>query len=82
MKIDTEQINQNLIVRISGEIDHHTSEEIRNVIDRGINHGKTKNIIFLPTSSSFIIMKMVKWLFFLENFIVRMFLLMKIIRIP
>ncbi|NLK97195.1 anti-sigma F factor antagonist [Defluviitalea saccharophila] len=35
-----------LIVRISGEIDHHTSENIREKLDREFQRQNAKNIIF------------------------------------
>ncbi|HHW68232.1 MAG: hypothetical protein PWP07_1093 [Epulopiscium sp.] len=35
-----------LIVRISGEIDHHTSEDIREKLDREYQRQNAKNIIF------------------------------------
>ena len=38
--------NQTLIAHISGEIDHHTSGELRLKIDRALEQISGKNIIF------------------------------------
>lgn len=38
--------NRNLIVKVSGEIDHHTSEMIREKIDKEFLRANAKNIIF------------------------------------
>lgn len=38
--------NRNLIVTVSGEIDHHTAEDIREKIDREYSRSNAKNIIF------------------------------------
>jgi len=44
---------RNLIIKISGEIDHHTSEIIRDKIDKEFTRSKAKNIIFDFTGISF-----------------------------
>ena len=41
-----DNINRNLIVKIIGDIDHHSSKDIREKIDKEINKHKIKNIIF------------------------------------
>ncbi|MCL2592437.1 MAG: anti-sigma F factor antagonist [Defluviitaleaceae bacterium] len=46
MNINFEYINRNLIVKISGDIDHHTSEEIREKIEREYKRENAKNIVF------------------------------------
>lgn len=38
--------NKTLIVSISGEIDHHISEQVREKIDMHIDNNSIKNIIF------------------------------------
>ena len=38
--------DSNLIIRLSGEIDHHTSKELRDKIDREIFHGEIRRVIF------------------------------------
>ena len=46
MRLSFETINQNLIVLFDGELDHHTSQEIRIEIDNEIDKNNCKNIIF------------------------------------
>lgn len=38
--------DRNLIIKITGEIDHHTSEMIRDKIDKEFKRNNAKNIIF------------------------------------
>ncbi len=38
--------NRNLIVKIIGEIDHHTSIEIKEKLDKEITRSNAKNIVF------------------------------------
>lgn len=45
MKVEFEIIGKNLIVRFNGELDHHTSEEIRDEIDKIYIDKGLKNII-------------------------------------
>lgn len=45
--------DRNLIVKIDGEIDHHTSLEIREKIDREYQKRRTKNILFDFTNIHF-----------------------------
>jgi stage II sporulation protein AA (anti-sigma F factor antagonist) len=46
MQIECTSKNKNLVVKITGEIDHHTSEAIREKIDREYQKMDAKNIIF------------------------------------
>ena len=46
LEINLEVIGVNLLVKLHGEIDHHTSGEIREAIDRKIGSGGIKNLIF------------------------------------
>ncbi len=46
MDVRFDVTNNNLIIRIDGDIDHHTCEEIRNKIDQEISRRNHKNIIF------------------------------------
>ena len=46
MEINLEVIGVNLVVKLYGEIDHHTSSEIRETIDKKIETCNIKNLIF------------------------------------
>jgi stage II sporulation protein AA (anti-sigma F factor antagonist) len=46
MEITFTQATKNLIVKPSGEIDHHSSVELRREIDRNLTRSKAKNLIF------------------------------------
>ncbi|MDK2801039.1 MAG: hypothetical protein PWP27_1132 [Clostridiales bacterium] len=46
MQISFQITNRTLIAKIEGELDHHTSIEIREKIDREINRNQIKNLIF------------------------------------
>ncbi len=46
MDVRFDVTNNNLIIRIDGDIDHHTCEEIRNKVDQEISRRNPKNIIF------------------------------------
>ncbi len=46
MELKTKVIEDSLYVKIIGELDHHTSEEIRNVVDSLLTCNNLKNIIF------------------------------------
>ena len=46
MEINIEVIGVNLVVKLYGEIDHHTSQGIRESIDRKIEICNIKNLIF------------------------------------
>lgn len=45
MKIDMESIGTTLIVKLSGEIDHHTSAELKNEVDREISRRNIVNLV-------------------------------------
>ncbi len=45
MKIDMESIGTTLIVKLSGEIDHHTSVELREEVDREIGLRNIVNLV-------------------------------------
>lgn len=53
MQINFEIKNKILIVMIEGELDHHTSMEIRDRIDKEMNRNKTKNLILDFTNLTF-----------------------------
>ncbi len=53
MYLTFEPINQNLIVRLDGELDHHTAEEMRKEIDKEIDKNNCKNVIFDLASVNF-----------------------------
>lgn len=46
MHLNFEVINNTLVARIEGELDHHTAEEIREDIDRKIDQHSVKNLLF------------------------------------
>jgi stage II sporulation protein AA (anti-sigma F factor antagonist) len=46
MNVGFDLINSKLIIRIDGDIDHHTCDEIRSKIDHEIMRKNPKNIIF------------------------------------
>lgn len=46
MEINFEKKERILVVSISGDIDHHTAEEIRNKTDKEFQRFNTKDIIF------------------------------------
>jgi len=46
MKLRMETIQRTLVVKIEGEVDHHTAEEMRTEIDREINLHNVQNLIF------------------------------------
>lgn len=45
MKIKTESIGTTLVVKIDGEIDHHTATELRDEMDREINLRNIVNLV-------------------------------------
>jgi stage II sporulation protein AA (anti-sigma F factor antagonist) len=53
MQLAFKTINKTLIASITGEIDHHTSEDVRERIDRYIDNNSVKNIIFDLTNVMF-----------------------------
>ena len=46
MEINCTERNGNLVVKISGEIDHHSADSIRFDVERSFFKTKAKNIIF------------------------------------
>lgn len=46
MQVETQYKNMTLIIGIYGEIDHHSTEEIREKIDKALQHRTCKNILF------------------------------------
>lgn len=46
MELTCDCYNRNLIIKINGEIDHHTSEMIREKVDKEFSRNNAKNIIF------------------------------------
>jgi stage II sporulation protein AA (anti-sigma F factor antagonist) len=46
MNIDFEYVDRLLILKINGDIDHHTCEEIRSKIDKEITIKNPKSILF------------------------------------
>ncbi len=53
MKIDFESKKNSLIIKLFGELDHHSSEYIKDRIDREIAAANPKNIIFDVENLSF-----------------------------
>lgn len=53
MRIHMESINRNLIVKISGDIDHHCSEAVRIDIDMEFTQTRSVNLIFDFSEVSF-----------------------------
>lgn len=46
MQVNFEMVDQNLFVKLAGELDHHSAEDIRDKIDKQIDKNEAKNIIF------------------------------------
>ncbi|SHI38767.1 anti-anti-sigma regulatory factor, SpoIIAA [Clostridium cavendishii DSM 21758] len=46
MYVNFENINNTLIVNLSGELDHHSAEEVRVKIDDRIERDRSKKLIF------------------------------------
>ena len=46
MKIRLENIGTTLVVKLDGELDHHTAKEVRDKVDNEINLRNIKNLIF------------------------------------
>lgn len=53
MQLNFKTVGRTLIVSAVGEIDHHTSEETRDRIDRYIDSNMVKNVIFDFSNVSF-----------------------------
>ncbi|MFZ5966176.1 MAG: anti-sigma F factor antagonist [Bacillota bacterium] len=46
MQISFETVDNKLFIKLEGELDHHTAEEIREEIDREIEDKGVRNVIF------------------------------------
>ncbi|WP_018131925.1 anti-sigma F factor antagonist [Effusibacillus pohliae] len=46
LQIETEKIGTTLVVRLAGELDHHTAELVRNRVESELDSGLYKNMIF------------------------------------
>lgn len=46
LQIETEKIGTTLVVRLAGELDHHTAELVRDRVERELDNGVCKNMIF------------------------------------
>ena len=53
MEINCTERNGNLIVKIKGEIDHHSADEIRYNVEKGLYLTKAKNLVFDFSSVGF-----------------------------
>lgn len=53
MQLILKTVNKTLVVSAIGEIDHHTSEDVRDKIDRYIDGNGIKNVIFDFSGISF-----------------------------
>lgn len=53
MSLNVDLIDNFLIVKISGELDHHSCEEIRNRLDKEIMMKNPKNLVFDMESLNF-----------------------------
>lgn len=53
MTISCDCNNRNLIIKITGEVDHHTSEMVKDKIDKEFSRNHVKNIIFDFSSIDF-----------------------------
>ncbi|NMA92823.1 MAG: anti-sigma F factor antagonist [Firmicutes bacterium] len=45
MEVDLRQDGENLIVRLTGELDHHSATRLRRTIDRRLDKGEVRNLI-------------------------------------
>lgn len=45
MLLETQKINNSLVVKVKGELDLLTAETFRNLVERAINREKTQNLI-------------------------------------
>lgn len=46
LQVDTQKIGTTLIVRLQGELDHHTAEIVRNRVDAELDNEVCRNVIF------------------------------------
>lgn len=51
--LETEKRDQVLIVRLSGELDHHTAPELRTALDRAIDGDGVRDIVLNLSALSF-----------------------------
>lgn len=45
MEVNTERVGHSLLVRISGELDHHTADHVRSIIDYELDKEIAKNVV-------------------------------------
>lgn len=53
MNISTSKLGRNLVVAIDGEIDHHSVESIKTMVDKEFSRGNFRHIIFDFSKVSF-----------------------------
>ncbi|KPU45349.1 anti-sigma F factor antagonist [Oxobacter pfennigii] len=53
MRLNLKTINKTLVITVFGDIDHHSSDEMRERIDRFIDNHSIRNIIFDFTNVNF-----------------------------
>ncbi|NEU30851.1 anti-sigma F factor antagonist [bacterium LRH843] len=53
LQIDLECIGSVLLVRLSGELDHHTAEDLRGKVEKDLVKGKIKHIVLNLEQLSF-----------------------------
>ncbi len=53
MQVTFSQVKKTLIVSLTGELDHHSTEQIRTAIERSITEQDVKNLIFDFSALSF-----------------------------
>ena len=46
MEINLEKIQNTLVVKLAGEIDHHSAADIRTAVDKELEFSPIKNIVF------------------------------------
>lgn len=46
LQVETQKIGTALVVRLNGELDHHTAELVRNRVDAELDADVCKNVIF------------------------------------
>jgi len=46
MEITVDLQKQTLVVGLSGELDHHTAKEVKDLIEKVIKNSNTKNLVF------------------------------------
>lgn len=53
LHIDLEHRRKTLIVRLSGELDHHTSNEVKEKVERAIEEGDSRHLLLSLKDLSF-----------------------------